>query len=122
MKIEFENTCYVLLQINQIHPIAHERHKLIWYPERAMTLVDCVNYRPFVKSVVTENPWIISCYSRENVRVWDNGKWVWPDVQTLGKSVNGIIMGLLGIRQTIPSAVYGFDRMEKLVSKLEKTY
>ena len=54
--IVLEGMCYVLLQIEQVHPIAKMRHDLIWYPERAMTLLDCVQYKPYVKSIVTENP------------------------------------------------------------------
>ena len=96
--LELKGVCYVLVQIGVIHPITAERHSLQWYPERAMTLLDAVQYLPYVDSVVTENPWIIACYPRENVRVWDDLRgWVMPDFQTYGASVNKIIMGLLGI-------------------------
>ena len=120
-KIEFENTCYVLLQTNNIHPIAYERHNLMWYPERALTLLDCVQYRPYVKSVVTENPWIIACYDRDNVRVWNKeyGDWIPPNDQTYGSSVNGITMRVLGIRQTIPSiALDGGEMIKKLIDSI----
>jgi len=117
--IKFKHKCYVLLQTNKIHPIAYHRHDLVWYPERAMTLLDCVQYRPYVKSVVTENPWIISCYDRDNVRVWHDG-WVSPNDQTYGASVNSITMRLLGIRSTIPAMVYdGGKDIKKLIKKLE---
>ena len=123
--IKFKHKCYVLLQTNKIHSIAYERHKLIWYPERSMTLLDCVRYRPYVKSVVTENPWIISCYDRDNVRVWrpEYDGWVIPNDQTYGASVNSITMCLLGIRNTIPAMVYdGGKDIKKLIKKLEKEY
>ena len=101
-EIELEVTCYVLLQIDAIHPIAHKRHELIWYPERGMTLLDCVQYRPYVQSIVTENPWLISCYDRDNVRVWNKEHgWVMPNDQTYGASVNKTRHSLLGIHQTI---------------------
>ena len=120
--INYTNTCYVLLQISKIHPIAHQRHDLIWYPERSMTLVDCVQYVPYVKSVVTECPWIIACYDRHNVRIWDGEHgWIKPNDQTYGASVNSITMKLLGIRQTIPSAAYdGGDEIRKLINQLKE--
>jgi len=119
MKIEYENTCYVLLQTNSIHPIAHKRHDLLWYPERGMTLLDCIQYKPYVKSIVTENPWLISCYDRENVRVWDKEyNWIRPNDQTYGASINKITMCILGIRQTIPSVAYdGGKAIEKLIKE-----
>lgn len=118
--IKYTDTCYVLLQLEKFHPIAHKRHDLIWYPERGMTLLDCVQYKPYVKSVVTENPWIISCYNRDNTRVWDKKRgWVTPNHQTYGASVNHIMMSILGIRQTIPSNVLdGGDEIKKLVDRL----
>lgn len=75
--IELEGKCYVLLQINKIHPISYQRHELLWYPERSMTMIETVQYKPFLKSIVTENPWIISCYDRENIYmgrvIWEMG-------------------------------------------------
>lgn len=120
MKIDYENTCYVLVQTGLIHPIAHERHDLIWYPERSMTLLDCVQYQPFIKSIVTENPWIISCYDRDNVRVWNKKhNWITPRDQTYGASINQITMCILGIRQTIPSIAFdGGKEIKKLIKEL----
>ncbi len=120
--IKYTNTCYVLLQIDTIHPIADVRHDLEWYPERAMTLIDCINYRPYVKSIVTENAWLISCYDRENVRVWDRLRgWIMPNNQTYGASVNNINMTILGIRNTIPSTpLDGGESIKKLIEKLKE--
>ena len=120
--IEFKGICYVLLQIDKFHPIAKVRHDLIWYPERSMSLLGCIKYRPYVKSIVTENPWLIACYSREHVRIWvkDYG-WRSPNNQTYGASVNNITMTLLGIRQTIPSTpLDGGDAINALILKLEE--
>ena len=119
MKIDYENTCYVLLQTNSIHPIAHERHNLIWYPERSMTLLDCVQYKPYIKSIVTENCWIISCYDQEHVRIWDKKRnWIRPNDQTYGASINQITMCLLGIRQTIPAIAYDDGKeIKKLIKQ-----
>ena len=73
-ELQLKGKCYVLVQINHIHPCADPmRHEMIWYPERAMTLLDCVRYKPYVQSIVTENPWIISCYQQENVRIFSTG-------------------------------------------------
>lgn len=122
--IELLGICYVLVQTDAVHPITYQRHDLIWYPERAMGLLDCVNYKPYIGSVVTENPWIASCYPRENVRVWDEEYgWIMPDFQTYGASVNKITMCLFGIRDTIPAQVMdGGKNLEKHKKNLERIY
>jgi len=129
MKLEYEHICYVLLRVNKIHPITEYRHDLIWYPEDAMTLLDSVQYRPYIKSVVTECPWIISTYSIQNVRVWTNRynknkfEWERPNRQTYGASVNMITHSLLGIQQTIPSTpLDGGDAIQKLIKKVKGSY
>ena len=119
-ELKLKGMCYVLVQTDKIHPITYDRFQFVWYPEREMTLLDTVQYRPFEKSVVTENPWIIACYPRENVRIWKEGRWVMPEFNTYGASVNKITMGLLGIRQTIPStALDGGKQIQELKTKLE---
>lgn len=120
-KIKLEGTCYVLLQINTIHPITYIRHDLIWYPERYLNLLECVQYRPYIKSIVTENAWLISCYDRNNVKIWHKEYgWVSPNNQTYGASVNQINSHLLGIKQTIPSVMLdGGDAIKKLIDKLK---
>ncbi len=124
-KIKFESMCYILLQTNKIHPITYNRYDLVWYPERGMTLLECVQYRPYVKSVVTENPWLIACYDYENVRVWSKkytkkGEWISPNDQTYGASVNSIMMRILGIKHTIPAMVLdGGESIRKYIKELE---
>ena len=124
-KTKFEGTCYVLLQTNKIHPIAYERHDLVWYPERSMTLLKCIQYVPYVKSIVTENPWLIACYDREDVRVWSTeyvkkGEWLIPNDQTYGASVSSIMMCVLGIKHTIPAMVLdGGESIRKYINHLE---
>jgi len=124
-KTIFEGICYVLLRTNKIHPISYERHNLIWYPETSMTLLECVQYRPYVKSIVTENPWLIACYNNDYVRVWSTeytkkGEWVSPFEQTYGGSVNSITMRILGIRNTIPAMVLdGGESIRKYINHLE---
>lgn len=124
-KIKLEGTCYVLLQTNKINPIAYKRHDLIWYPETAMTLLQCVQYEPYVKSIVTENPWLIACYDHDDVRLWSTkytkkGEWISPNDQTYGASVNSIMMRILGIRNTIPAMVLdGGEEIRKYIKELE---
>ena len=83
-------------------------------------MLDCVQYKPYVKSVVTENPWIIACYDRDNVRVWNKEHgWIPPNNQTYGGSVNGIRHHVLKIHQTIPAiALDGGGEIKKLIKKL----
>ncbi len=122
--LELTGICYVLLDVGKAHPITDQRHSLVWYPERAMSMLECVEYRPYVKSVVTENPWIIACYAQENVRVWDAERgWIMPSFQTYGSSVNKITMSLLGVRQTMPSTPYdGGKAIRELREAVAATY
>lgn len=125
-KTKFEGTCYVLLRTNKINPIAYERHDLIWYPETAMTLLQCVLYEPYVKSIVTENPWLIACYDHNYIRVWSTeynkkGEWVIPNRQTYGACTSDIMMGILGISTTIPAMILdGGELIRKYIKELEK--
>jgi hypothetical protein len=124
--LQLEGHCYVLLQGNWIHPIAHRRHELLWYPERSMTLHERHMYRPFVKSIVTEDAWLIGMYDREKVRViYDDdvdtercGKWVMPNHQTYGASHNAITCSILGIQSTISAMCNdGGDNMREKIKK-----
>lgn len=121
--IQANGVCYALLQLkDRAHPIAKFQHDLIWYPERSLTLLDCVQYRPYVKSVVTENPWIIACYDRENVRIWDSEtqEWRCPDYQTYGASESVIYSKILGIHQSLPSApLDGGKQIRKYIKTLK---
>jgi len=122
-ELELEGVCYVLPQAGTWHKIAESRHDLVWYPEQAMSMFERINYRQYVKSIVTEDPWIIACYDRESVRIWEDGQWNYPNEQTYGASVNNIQHKILGIPHTIPSATMdGGKAVDKLLSKLTKEY
>ena len=124
MNLIYQNVCYVVHRIFNAHPITDYRHDLIWYPEDAMTLFDSILYRPYTKSIVTENPWLISMYDREHVRLWSTrdkvkGEWILPRHQTYGASVNMIMMNILGVTQTIPSmAKDGGESIQKVIKKV----
>ena len=130
--IQLNGHCYVLMQGDWYHPIIKHRHDIVWYPESAMTLTERHQYRPYVRSVVTEDAWIIACYPMEKVRVLDDetGAWTWPDRQTYGASHNHITCCLLGIRSTIPAVTLDggveikkhIAEYKKLIDKAHKLY
>ena len=107
MKLQLSGHCYVLLQGDWIHPIAHHQHNLLWYPERWLRMQEQYMYRPYEKSVVTENPWIISLYDRQRVFVVskDNGKWTNPNYQTFGASLDVISSYVLEIPSSVAAMV-----------------
>ena len=124
--IKDKEQCFVFLQGND----ANEEHyfdlvreskndNLILYPERSMTFADTVDYRRYVKSVVTENPFIISCYSREDVWILQDDEWIHPEQQTYGASVNYITSSILQYHNTIPTSVLGGGRFKDKVKKLK---
>lgn len=107
--IKTTGCCYVYVQgnerdIEKFYELVSlsKNDEIILYPERAFTFVDCVCYRPYVKTVVTENPYIISCYSRKDVYVLQDGEWVHPDDQTYGTSINYLTTLLLNYDGSIP--------------------
>lgn len=130
-KFESENImeteqCFVFLQGNDINDEHYydlvresKNDNLILYPERAMTFADTVDYRRYVKSIVTENPYIISCYPRENVWILQDDEWVNPDRQTYGASVNFITMSILQYSNTIPTSVLGGGKFKDKIKSLK---
>ena len=125
MNLKNENNCYVLLRVDEVHPITYQRYDLVWYPEDSMTLLDTIQYKPYVRSIVTENPWLISMYDKDKVLIWSKEykRWITQHRQTYGASVNMIMMTILGIRQTIPSgALDGGKEIQKYIKKLKTNY
>jgi len=120
-----KGVCYVLVRTNAVHPIAFNRHDLLWYPETGMSLLNRINYNPFVQSIVTECPWLVGCYDASNVRIWDVSidEWRIPNCQTYGCSSDCVLSSIMGIRQTMPSTpLDGGVAIEKLTKKLEESY
>lgn len=118
--------CFVFLQGNDINDEHYydlvresKNDRLILYPERAMTFADTVDYIPYVKSIVTENPYIISCYSRNDVWILQDDEWTHPSDQTYGASVNLITSSILQYNNTIPTAVLGGGKFKDKVKKLK---
>jgi len=122
----FEDKCYVLLENTEqgrprakYDPIMQARFDFIFHPERGMGLIEQVCYRPYVKSIVTESPWMIACYDREDVYVWDKEykDWMHPDCQTYGASVDHILHTVLGIDCLLPrialNGVAGIKEIKK---------
>jgi len=114
MTDRLEGHCFVYVQGNEVDEekffeLVREskNDRVILYPERSLTLVETVCYRQYVKTVVTENPFIISSYDVRKVWVLKNGEWVNPSSQTYGASVNMIMCSVLNFSTTIPLMVLG---------------
>lgn len=108
--------CLVFPQTGTFHEILRQKNNenVIFYPERSMTFYDTVCYRPYVKSVITENPYIISCYSRSDVVIFKDGVFQFPDRQTYGCSVDILVDECLGYGNSIPLApIGGLDGIAK---------
>jgi len=123
---EEQGKCYVFIQGNDINEEHYydlvrksKNDELILYPERAMTFVDVVHYRPYLKSIVTENPYIISCYSKKDVYILDNDEWVHPTSQTYGCSVDIITDELLKYNNSIPLYPMGGASYKEKIKKLK---
>ena len=122
-----EGNCFVYMQGNEVDIEKYyelvrlsKDDKIILYPEHGRSFTDMVCYRPYVKSVVTENPWVISCYDKRKVWVIRDGKWGIPNEQTYGCSVNIITSNLFECHNTIPMGVVGGDQeIEKYREKIK---
>ena len=118
--------CYIFVQGNDIN-IEHyyelvrksKNDEIILYPEHSMRFIDIVEYRPYVKSIVTENPYLISCYDKRNVFILVDDEWVNPTIQTYGASVSYITSDLLNYTNTIPMMVYGGSSFKEKIKKLK---
>lgn len=108
MDYQLEGNCYVVARGRDDDKKAYldllYKHKndLVTFPEDGMRFIDSVTYLPYNKSIVTENPYLISSYDRRSVWVLNNGKWINPNEQTFGSSVNVIENNLLGYGSSIP--------------------
>lgn len=123
-----EGCCFIYVQgdeanIDKYYELVKlsKKDKLILYPERNMTLADTMCYIPYVKSVITENPYIISCYPAEKVFIIIDGEWVGYPHQTYGRSVNIIASDILCEHSSIPLMVLGGKKeIEKFRKNLKK--
>jgi len=79
-------------------------------------------YEPFEKSIVTENPWLVSLYPCE--RVWvvgENGQWENPNIQTYAGNHTNILYSLLNFTSCVPAMpLDGGEAMKKVISNYEK--
>ena len=80
------------------------KRDLVLYPETRLTMIDTITYMPYNKAIVTENPYLISSYSRHQVFILGKGgKWVNPHFETFGCSVETITNNILGYGSSIPA-------------------
>jgi len=111
-EIKSEGCCYIYIRGNDIN-IEHyydlvdksKSDEMILYPEDKLTFAKIIDYRPYVLSIVTENPFIISTYDIKHVFVLSDDKWIHPEFQTYGTSVEIIRSELLHYDSSIPSAI-----------------
>ena len=123
-----KGNCFVYVQGNEADKDKYfeivrlsKDNKLILYPERDMRFIDTICYRPYVKSVITENPFIISSYNSENVWMLKDGEWHNPCQQTYGASINMITCTILHYSNTIPLYIYkGIEGIEDYKEKVRK--
>jgi hypothetical protein len=129
----FEGNCFVYVQGNEVDIEKYyelvklsKEDRLILYPERAMTLADTICYRPYVKSIITENPWIISCYSFDKVWIIRDGEWKNASHQTFGASTSIILSDILGIDSSIPliplSGLKGIEKFKEDIKNNKHRY
>ena len=121
LKIELTGCCYVLHQ-GIYNEILEYKNDLVMYPEQSMTLLELATGQRWPLTIVTENPWLISCYDQESVFICRNGVWQNPPQQTFGCSVNMIMSQILGIKNTIPANIISSDTATDLEKKVQFFY
>lgn len=103
---QYKGQCYVRLRNDDFHESLKQKDSLIWYPENTLRFIELICYIPYIQSVMTESPFIISCYDRTNVWILnEEDKWVNPDFQTYGCGYSQIISDVLGYPHSIPLVI-----------------
>ena len=127
-EINTKENCYVYVQGNEKHIEKYyelvrlaKDDKMILWPESGMRYIDLVSYRPYVKSVITENPWVIAMYSVSNVWILDrDGEWVHPRQQTYAASAYSIENSILHQDCSIPlMSLGGLEEVKKYQDKIK---
>lgn len=98
------------------------KYDFVLYPEDRLTLLQLSSGIRYVKTIVTENPWLISCYDEKDVFIFRDGKWETPPIQTYGCSVELIMDRILGISNSIPLRIFSIDEANELIEKIQKFY
>lgn len=118
-----EGICYVVVRGRDDSSEAYydllgeHKHELAMFPEDGLRFIDTVTYLPYNKSIVTENPYLISSYSKHEVFILKNGRWVNPNTQTFGASVEIITNNILGYGTSI--ALLPYIKLKALVGSNE---
>lgn len=114
LKDHINGCCFVYIQDNEkdiekYYDLVRmsKEDLIILYPERSRTFAQKVTYQPYVKSVVTEDPYIICAYDKKNVFIIRDSKWINPEYQTFGASVYGITDDILGLQSSINLRIKG---------------
>lgn len=106
IKHPMSGCCYVAHQgIANLADMFEGRPSIEFYPESGYTLLELCKGVSFNEPIVTESPWIVSCYNDSKVFVWENGKWENPRFQTYGCSINILMSRIFKISSTIPIRV-----------------
>jgi hypothetical protein len=118
------NNCYVYVRdLRNTDPVGEEviiaakktEFDFYIYPEYHLTFTDKTQYIPYIRSIVTEEPYLISCYSREFVWVIEDGVWKHPNTQTFGTSVSIITHEILKYEPSMPLLpLKGLNYIKKL--------
>lgn len=118
-----EGQCYVIArgrddESDSYYDLLKEhKHELVIFPENGLSFIDIVTYLPYNKSIVTENPYLISSYSKHEVWVLKNGEWENPSEQTFGADINLITNNILGYNTSM--ALLPYIKLNALVGSNE---
>jgi hypothetical protein len=108
MEFELKNNCYVVARGRDDDKQGYydllipHKNELVLFPENGMRFIDTVTYLPIDKSIVTENMYLVSSYDKYNVWILKGDKWVHPNEQTFGCSIESLANHLLGYGSSIP--------------------
>jgi hypothetical protein len=108
MEYQLENNCYVVPRGRDdnkkeyLDLLYKHKNDLVLFPENSMSFIDTVTYLPIEKSIVTENMYLVSAYSRHKVWILNyKNEWMHPNEETFGCSVESLANHLLGYGSSI---------------------
>jgi len=69
----------------------------LFYPENGMTTSELFTTTiPENFHIVTDNPFLVPLYKKEEVFIWKDNEWVHPDFQTYGSAYQYVIRRIFG--------------------------
>lgn len=119
--LEREGKCFVLHK-GFYNDILRLKDEIILWHENGLSLLEQVCGLRYVKTIITESPYMICMYDRRDVFIFREGRWVNPDIQTFACSFDFILQDLLLLESSINISTISHKKMKEVKEKIKNLY